>query len=312
MDLQLLRTLIAVSENPNFAEAGRSLGLSHSCVSLHIRTLEEQMKIKLVNRQRRGPTLTERGVEVVYFAHQALDSLEGMRRWKSGIPLSETLTIGASPSTATHLLPKVLADMRSAHPQLVIKVRIGLSDVLIRQLRNREIDAAVSTKPPTPLAGLESREICREPLLVLAPRHVREERDADILAGNPFIWFNRKTHDGQRIETILHNRNIQVTECMEAESFDMIETMVCAGMGVAVVPLRPYAPDFTPLARVIPLADPNAHRTLAQIERSGNPCRRQTDELFERLTLHAGGRKNHGREHAAQNPVKRGIGAVSN
>ena len=291
MDLQLLRTLIAVSENSNFAEAGQSLGLSHSCVSLHIRTLEEQMKIKLVNRQRRGPTLTARGVEVVHLAHQALDSLEGMRRWKSGIPLSETLTIGASPSTATHLLSKALADLRRAHPQLIIKVRTGLSDVLIRQLRNREIDAAVGTESPTPLEGLESRAICREPLMVLAPCHVREESDASILAGNPFIWFNRKTHAGQRIETILHNRKIRVTECMEAESFEMIETMVGAGAGIAVVPLRSYAPGFAPLVRTVPLAGPNAHRTLAQIERVGHPHKRRTDELFERLTLHARGEK---------------------
>ena len=291
MDLQLLRTLIAVSENPNFAEAGRSLGLSHSCVSLHIRTLEEQIKTQLVNRQRRGPTLTDHGVEVVHLAHQALDSLEGMRRWKSGAALSETLTIGASPSTATHLLPKALADLRRAHPQLVIRVRTNLSDVLVRQLRNREIDAAVATESPIPLSGLESRKICREPFLVLAPRHVCEQNDASILANNPFIWFNRRSHAGQKIENILNQRKIRVTECMEAESFDTIETIVGAGMGVAVVPLRSYAPDFTPLARVVPLAGPNSHRTLVQIERAGNPHRRWTDELFESLTLHAEGKK---------------------
>ena len=301
MDLQLLRTLIAVSENPNFAEAGRSIGLSHSCVSLHIRTLEEQTKTQLVNRQRRGSTLTNHGVEVVHLAHQALDSLEGMRRWKSGVALSETLTIGAVPSVATHLLPEALANLRRAHPQLVIKMRTGLANVLIRQLRNREIDAAVATESPIPLAGLESREICREPLLVLASRHVHEKNDTRILANNPFIWFNRKTHAGQKIENILHKREIRVTECMETESFDTIERIVCTGMGVAVVPHRSYAPDFTPLARTVPLAGQNSYRTLVQIERVGNPRKRRTDELFKCLTLRADTAKSGTKEKRAQN-----------
>ena len=292
MNIRFLKTLIAVSENPTFAEAGRRIGLSHSGVSLHIKTLEERLQVRLVDRKRRPPALTDYGAAVAELAHKALDALDDISRLNSGAALAGTLNVGVVPSAATHLLPGALAELKRAHPGLSIKVRTGLVGDLIQQLRNREIDAAVATKSPIPLPGLQSREICREPLLVLAPRRARGKDDAQIMAENPFIWFSRKTHAGQKIERILHEREIRVEECMEAESFEAIEALVCAGLGVAVVPRRACAPEFSHQTRAVPLAGPNSHRTLVQIERVENPRKRQADELFERLLLRTAPDKN--------------------
>lgn len=288
MNLRHLRTLIAISEHPTFFAAARALNLSHSAVSLHVKTLEDQLQAPLVDRSRRPPILTERGHALVERARRMMDLLDEISALGSDERLVGALTVGVVPTALVDLLPPALAALRKAHPDLRIAVRTGFSSELAQLLRQRDIDVAIATAPNAPADDLTFRTIAHEPLFVIAPADAAEETDEALLKAHPFIWFNRKSWAGQQIEQLLHGRGIPVREAMAVDMLEAIEALVRNGLGVSVVPQRAGAAPFPAGLRIAPFGDPQAVRTLAMIERPGNPKSRLTDALLTQLRAVAG------------------------
>jgi len=283
VNIRCLKTIIAVSENPTFFAAGKALGLSHSAVSLHIKTLEDELKVSLVDRTRRPPVLTERGLALVERAQHLMDTLDEIAALGSDERLIGSLRVGVVLTAMIDLLPPALAALRQAHPDLHIEIRTGLSNDLAQHVRNREIDVAVATMPNAPVEGLQARVIMDEPLFVIAPADAAETDDTALLSSHRFIWFNRKSWAGQQIEQHLHKRGILVREGMEVDTLEAIEALVRNGLGVSIVPQRAGAQPFTGNLRSAPFGKPQTHRTLAMIERSRNPKSRLTEALLVQL-----------------------------
>jgi DNA-binding transcriptional LysR family regulator len=252
MNLRQLRTLVAIAEQGSFTAAGNAVGLSHSAISLHVKALEEELGIPLVDRTQRPPRLTARGVALVEQARRMAALEDEIRALGSDQALAGSLAVGVVPTAMVHLLPPALARLRARHPKLAIRVRTGLSSELAQAVRGAELDVAVVTRPD------------------ISP-------DA-----HPFIWFSRKTWAGQHIERLLHARGLRPGEAIEVDSLEAIESLVAHGLGVSVVPERSGAPLPKSLRRV-PFGTPQAARHLALIERDSNPKARLAAALHAEL-----------------------------
>ena len=282
MNFRQLRTLVAIAEQGSFTAAGNAIGLSHSAISLHVKALEEELGIALVDRAQRPPRLTARGTALVEQARSMAALEDEIRALGSDQALAGSLAVGVVPTAMVHLLPPALARLRALHPKLAIRVRTGLSSELAQAVRGAEIDVAVATRPDIAPEGLTLHEIAREPLVVIAPANATELTDTDLIAAHPFIWFSRKTWAGQHIERLLHARGLRPSETMEVDSLEAIESLVAHGLGVSVVPERPGAPLPETLRR-LPFGTPQAARHLALIERDNNPKARLTAALHAQL-----------------------------
>ena len=289
MNLRFLRTLVTISEQPTFSAASESLGLSLSAISLHIKALEEEFQVNLVDRSRRPLVLTDRGIAVVEHARRILAIQDEILSLSSSECLVGSLRVGVVPTAQINLLPPALAQLRATHPQLRINMVTGLSAELAQHVRNREMDVAILTEPEEPLEGLRARIVCKEPYFVIAPPTEEGTTDADLLTSHPFIWFNPKTWAGQQIQRMLMRRRIFVRDVMEVNSLEAIEALVQHGLGVSIVPNRACAPPFASDLRVVPFGTPQEVRTLAMLERSSNPRARLADALLEQLRNLAGG-----------------------
>ena len=283
MNLRFLKTLLAISEQPTFSAASESLGLSHSAISLHIKALEEELHVTLVDRSRRPLVLTDRGIAVVEHARQIFAIYDEILSLSSSEFLIGTLRIGVVPTAQINLLPPALAHLRAEHPQLRINMITGLSAELAQQVRNREVDVAIVTEPDQPIEGLRTRVVCREPYFVIAPPSGEDGTDADLLTSHPFIWFNPKTWAGHQIQRKLMRRKIFVRDVMEANSLEAIESLVQHGLGASIVPRRACAPPFARNLRIVPFGEPQEARTLVMVERSSNPRTRLADALLKQL-----------------------------
>ena len=283
MNLRFLKTLVTISEQPTFSAAGEMLGLSHSAISLHIKAVEQQLNTTLVDRSRRPLVLTDRGIAVVEHARRMFDIYDEILSLSSSESLVGSLKVGVVPTAQINLLPPALAQLRSAHPQLRIKLTTGLSAELAQHVRNWEIDVAIVTEPEEPIEGLRTRVVCREPYFVIAPPSGKGETDIELLMSHPFIWFNPKTWAGRQIQHKLNRRKIFVREVIEANSLEAIESLVQHGLGAAIVPKRACAPPFAKDLRVVPFGEPQEARTLAMVERSSNPRARLADALLKQL-----------------------------
>lgn len=283
MNIRQLKTFIAIAQTGTFTAAGEAVGLSHSAVSLHVKALEAELGVDLIDRSRRPPVLTDRGLALVDCARRMVDLMDEMAALGSEAGLIGSISAGVVPSAIADLMPPALAKMRELHPKLKVRIHSGLSGELAALVRSGELDVAISTAPERALDGVEVRTIVAEPLYVIAPADQPEMPVEQLLSSLPFIWFSRKTWAGQQIERLMLNEGIVVREDMEVDSLVAITSLVSHGLGVSVVPHHPRAPPLPPGIRRLPFGDPQHTRRLALLERPKNPKRPLADALLAAL-----------------------------
>ncbi len=288
MNLRQLRTIVAIADHGSFAAAGQAIGLSQSAVSLQIKSLEEEIGVALFDRTLRPPRLTPAGQNIVDRARTILGQIDEIKGATDENRIAGRLTVGAVPTTLSGIVPLALGELRDRQPGLAITVVSGSSSALADQALRGEIDVAVVAKPPQTLPGLDWRTVADEPYAVIGPESAVGQTDRELLTGNPFIWFNRKTWAGQQIEQHLIQKKIRVEASMEIDSLDAIRSMVSAGLGVSIIPMCIGAAPLPANVRTVPLGNPANHRMIGLLHRRSSPNQRLIDTFHEALERLAG------------------------
>lgn len=284
MSIRQLRTLIAIADQGSFGAAAQVTYVTQSAVSMQMRALEEELRIELFDRARRPPTLNAYGRRLVERARDIVALYDRMVDAASDAhDLSGTLTLGAVPTSFTGLVPKALAAMRTAYPNLQINVVTELSAPLVELLQKGELDAAVLTQPTQGVDGVTWRTVAVEQLVVVAPVDAPGSDAREILTSHPYIRFSRRAWVGRTVEQALREANITVRVTMELDTLEAISIMVLHGLGASIVPL-PCVPHPAPLPlKHVPFGGPHHRRTLVLAEPESHPRRSITGALYAEL-----------------------------
>jgi len=118
-DLRQLRALVAVAEEGSFTLAARKLFVTQSAVSHSLRTLEDQLGCRLLDRSGKrvavtseGEILLKRCKRVIYELDQATRDLDGLKRWGQ-----TNIRVGAPHSLCHFLIPSVLREFCDCFPR---------------------------------------------------------------------------------------------------------------------------------------------------------------------------------------------------
>ena len=143
--LQQLRILKAVATEKNFTKAAELLYLSQPSLSKQIKTLEKNLDISLINREKNKISLTENGKIFLQYSERILALCEESCRALVDLKNGERgdLIIGASQTIGTYLLPRVVALFAQNYPQINLKVQINSTKIVAKNVINREIDLAI-------------------------------------------------------------------------------------------------------------------------------------------------------------------------
>ena len=146
MDTRQLAAFVAVVEKKSFSQAAERLGVTQPAISLQIRSLEERLGRRLLDRSGRRVEPTEAGL-VLYRNAQRMLQLEhqldeDLAREETGA-LRGTLAIGASTGPGGHLVPLLLCEFQHGHPELAVSLTISDTDRVIDQVGEREIELGV-------------------------------------------------------------------------------------------------------------------------------------------------------------------------
>jgi DNA-binding transcriptional LysR family regulator len=146
MDTRQLAAFVAVVEKKSFSQAADRLGVTQPAISLQIRSLEERLGRRLLDRSGRRVEPTEAGL-VLYRNAQRMLQLEhqldeDLAREETGA-LRGTLAIGASTGPGGHLVPLLLCEFQHDHPELAVSLTISDTDRVIDQVAEREIELGV-------------------------------------------------------------------------------------------------------------------------------------------------------------------------
>lgn len=139
-DLDLLKTFLAVVDSRHFTAAGRSLGLSQSTISQHIRRLELAAGRKLLARDTHTVTLTADGGLMARFAKDIVDANQRASDYFADYVPRDRVRFGVSEDLVLTGLPQLLADFLAANPLLSVEISVGLTDNLYNKLDSGRLD----------------------------------------------------------------------------------------------------------------------------------------------------------------------------
>lgn len=270
MELHQLRYFVAVAERRHFTRAAADLSIAQPSVSKQIRKLEEELHAPLFRRARGAVALTQAGEALLPWAKRVLADVDGARAGVSGIAGLEhgRLSVGATPSLTTVLLPDVLARFHGAHPGIELVLHEAGSRVLLGGLERGEIELALVILPVSEEI-FATTPLLREDLVLAVPHSHRLARRRSVsiadLRDVPLVMF-REGYDLRAVTIAACQRaGFEPTFALEGGEMDGVLRMAAAGLGVAVVPRSVIGSDGPLVA--IRIADPPLERTVGLAHR---------------------------------------------
>jgi len=145
MNLRDLKYIITVAETRHFGKAAERCFVSQPTLSSQIKKLEEMLGVTLFERTKRSVELTPIGEAIIEYARKITEQVDAMVQLAQAHqdPLSGPLRIGAIPTLSPYLIPLILLPLKTQYPQLQLVLNEEVTDMLLRRLRDHEIDAAL-------------------------------------------------------------------------------------------------------------------------------------------------------------------------
>ena len=170
LEIDLLRSFMAVATHLNFTKAAQSVARTQSAVSLRIKRLEQIVGKPLFDRTRQSVSITPTGEALKVYAKRILIANDAALSQIRHPEAEGRVRIGAPDDYATLVLPRIVSAIEAEHPLLQIEVVGENSPDLLQLLESSELDVAVTVHTPGAVSG---EIMCYEPLhWVAAPGYI--------------------------------------------------------------------------------------------------------------------------------------------
>ncbi|MCB1496912.1 MAG: LysR family transcriptional regulator [Bauldia sp.] len=210
LDLDQLRTFIAIAETGSFTRAADIVFKTQSAVSMQMRRLEERIGKPIFMRDGRASRLTEDGERLLGYARRMIRLSDETIAAFDETELSGSIRLGTPDDYAERFLPGVLARFSRSNPRVEVSVICEQSLDLINLARAGELDLAIVTN-----CGEGAVEVIRrEPLLwVTSAQHAPEDEEVLPLAlyKAPCLWraaaIDSLTETGRKFRILYQSSN---------------------------------------------------------------------------------------------------------
>ncbi|WP_375386297.1 LysR family transcriptional regulator [uncultured Microbacterium sp.] len=244
MNLEQMRSFVAVAQLRSFTRAAEHLHLAQPSLSRQISTLENDLGAELFHRSRGGSTLTFAGESLLPMARRMLADADSIRRDLAEIAglRRGRVRLGATPTLCISLVAEVLSAFRAAHPAIELQVSEHGSRRLLEELAGGELDLAlITTSAATSTEHFTVTPLLVEELVLISSRSaepVTTHPTVDLvdIARLPQIALH-STYD-LRIATdaAFEAAGLHPHTVIEGVEMDAALRFVERGMGVAIVP----------------------------------------------------------------------------
>jgi molybdate transport repressor ModE-like protein len=240
MDPQRLRLLVELERRGSISAAADACRMGQPSATKHLKTLEAAVGERLVERNGRGSRLTEAGGIVALHAQRVLDTIEGMHEELRALRDAErgTLTLAASNTPGSYVLPTLLACFSERHPGVGVDVVIGSSRWVAERVARREASLGLAGELDWP-EGVTAEPFLEDEIVgIAAPGRLalRAGRAAleDVAAATLLV---REQGSSTRAiaERALARAGFRPTKRWELDSNEAIKRTVRAGLGIGFV-----------------------------------------------------------------------------
>jgi DNA-binding transcriptional LysR family regulator len=261
MELRHLRYFVAVAEELHFRRAAERLHVAQPAVSEQLRKLEEELGVRLLNRNQRSVSLTDAGAVFLREARRVLEQAEAARLAARNARdrVTGSLRIGYMPASLPASVPRTLQRLAMSMPQLETTLEHGSGAELIEAVRAERLDAAIVALP-APTAGLRKTALGEQRALAALPvihdHAAKPEIRLEQVAPDRIVVLpreaNRPFYDA--VVATCHDAGLSPTlvEMPDAQ-VERVLLAVASGAGVALLPESVAERYGAPGVRFLPL-----------------------------------------------------------
>ncbi|MBJ6566156.1 transcriptional regulator LrhA [Enterobacter hormaechei subsp. hoffmannii] len=242
LDLDLLRTFVAVADLNTFAAAAAAVCRTQSAVSQQMQRLEQLVGKELFARHGRNKLLTEHGIQLLGYARKILRFNDEACMSLMFSNLQGVLTLGASDESADTILPFLLNRISSVYPKLALDVSVKRNAFMVEMLKENEVDLVVTTHRPGQYDCLTLRT---------SPTHWYCAAEYVLQKGEPIplVLLDDPSPFRDMVLTTLNEASIPWRLAYVASTLPAVRAAVKAGLGVTARPVEMMSPDLRVLGQ---------------------------------------------------------------
>ena len=241
MEIHQLRYFVAVAEMGNFTRAAEKCFVAQPSLSQQIIKLEKELGQPLIERLNRGIRLTDAGDILYEKACQILDAVDQVQRSLDDSQDDDVgrIVVGAIPTVAPYLLPRVLKKFSKRYPKAEVILRENLTEFTIQGCLEGDLDLGILALPISSEQLVVTPLFTEELLLVMHPKH-RLAKKKRITMNNvseePFILLSETHCLGEQILSFCKQRDCLPRVCCESSQLLTAQEMVGLNHGISLIP----------------------------------------------------------------------------
>lgn len=242
LDLDLLRTFVAVADLNTFAAAAAAVCRTQSAVSQQMQRLEQLVGKELFARHGLNKLLTEHGIQLLGYARKILRFNDEACMSLMFSNLQGVLTLGASDESADTILPFLLNRISSVYPKLALDVSVKRNAFMVEMLKENEVDLVVTTHRPGQFDSLTLRT---------SPTHWYCAAEYVLQKGEPIplVLLDDPSPFRDMVLAALNEAGIPWRLAYVASTLPAVRAAVKAGLGVTARPVEMMSPDLRVLGQ---------------------------------------------------------------
>ena len=295
MELRQIRSFLSVAETLHFGRTAEMIHLSQPALSLQIRGLEDEIGVRLFERNRRKTVLTPAGVAFREYAAEVLSGLDQAvhkaklaAKGKLGI-----LRIGFISTAGNEIVPAIIRQFRELNADVEFSLRNILTADQIQMLETGSLDIGFLRLPIGGHSELEVVTVHREPFVLVVPASHKLAKRKRVrlreVSGQDFVMYERTYAPGfhDLVFGILRDAGIIPNVRQTAGEMPTLISLVDSGVGVAILPASAVRRGVAPVV-ACEIADKIPMSEIAIAVRKGN--RTPVVDNFRSLALEKLGR----------------------
>lgn len=239
MNIRFLETVVWLSELRSFRVTADRMNITPAAISNRISAIEQELGIRLFERDTRDVRLTSEGRS---FVSGARDIIARYNRLVSDVvppqTVEGTVRIGVLPSMALTILPGIMETLRSRFPRIRVSVTTDSSQTILTKLDQRELDVILGFHGPH-LQKYRIIDLCTLGMFWIANSQFQTDEgmmSKEDLMLHPIISYEIGTHNHQRLVEYMPQNCFEENIVHYSNSLATTISMISAGIGISVLP----------------------------------------------------------------------------
>ncbi|MEX2784281.1 LysR family transcriptional regulator [Streptococcus sp. H49] len=227
-----LKTFITVAKNKSFTKTAKELFVSQPAVSKAIKNLEEELQVKLFQRdKRKGLNLTNVGKEILLYARQ-MENLENkiyQAIYLENNLLSGQIRVAALPIITTMILVPIFKIFKEKYPLVNIELIEGTAFEVREAVLNHHVDFGLSTSP---FQDLETKFLLTDKMCAISSQKLSNEINLYNQAAENLIFCQAGQETAMEI---LHSYNISFDRSFIVKQPETAVKFVEENYGIGII-----------------------------------------------------------------------------